>query len=81
VVDQTYFFKKILNKNNTKNFRERIIGNVLYIVTVVLIISWAIGFFAYSGGAVIHLLHVIVVIAFLVKFISGRKSVAYTIIN
>lgn len=48
-------------------------GNILYLVVVVLIISWAIGFFAYSAGAIIHLLLVIAAIAFLVRIVSGNK--------
>ena len=44
-------------------------GNLLYIIAVVLIICWAIGFFAYGAGAIIHVLLVIAVIAILLKFI------------
>ncbi len=50
-------------------------GNILYIVAVFLIIFWAIGFFAFSAGAIIHLLLVIAIISFLARIISGRKSV------
>ena len=50
-------------------------GNILYVIAVVMIIIWAIGFFAYSVGAIIHLLLVIALISFLVKIISGRKRV------
>jgi hypothetical protein len=49
-------------------------GNILYIVAVILIISWAIGFFAYSVGAVIHILLVLALISFLVKIFSGNKT-------
>ena len=48
-------------------------GNLLYIVAVVLIIGWAIGFFAYSAGNVIHILLVIAVIAIILRVIQGRK--------
>lgn len=50
-------------------------GNILYVVAVVLIIFWAIGFFAFSVGAIIHVLLVVAVISFLVRIISGSKSV------
>lgn len=50
-------------------------GNILYIVAVVLIIFWAIGFFAYSLGAIIHLLLVIAVISILVKLFTGNNVV------
>ena len=50
-------------------------GNLLYTVAVILIIFWAIGFFAYSAGAIIHILLVIAVIAILLRLISGDKIV------
>ena len=49
-------------------------GNILYIVAVIMVISWAIGFFAYSLGAIIHILLVLAVASFLVRIISGRKT-------
>jgi len=47
-------------------------SNILYIIAVILIIGWAIGFFAYSTGGIIHILLVIAAIAFLVGII--RRS-------
>jgi hypothetical protein len=48
-------------------------GNLLYTIAIILIIFWAIGFFAYSAGAVIHILLVIAVIAILLRLIQGKK--------
>jgi hypothetical protein len=48
-------------------------NNLLYIIAVLLIILWAIGFFAYSAGALIHLLLVIAAIAILLRIIKGNK--------
>jgi hypothetical protein len=48
-------------------------GNLLYIIAVILVIAWAIGFFAYSTGGLIHILLVIAIIAVLFRVISGRK--------
>jgi Family of unknown function (DUF5670) len=48
-------------------------GNLLYIVAVVLIIAWAIGFIGYSMGGVIHILLVIAVIAIIIRVIQGRR--------
>lgn len=48
-------------------------GNLLYTVAVILIIFWAIGFFAYSLGGIIHILLVIAVIAILLRIIQGKK--------
>jgi len=48
-------------------------GNLLYIIAVVLVIAWAIGFFAYSAGSIIHILLIIALIAILLKIIQGRN--------
>ncbi|CAH0335712.1 hypothetical protein FVB9288_01365 [Flavobacterium sp. CECT 9288] len=48
-------------------------SNLLYTIAVILVIFWAIGFFAYSVGSIIHVLLVIAVIAILFRLISGRN--------
>jgi low affinity Fe/Cu permease len=48
-------------------------GYILYIIAVILIIAWAIGFFAYSAGWIIHILLVIAIIAIILRVIQGRK--------
>ncbi len=50
-------------------------GNLLYLIAVILIICWAIGFFAYSAGGIIHVLLVIAIIAILLRVIQGNKVV------
>jgi hypothetical protein len=50
-------------------------GNLLYFLAVVLIILWALGFFAYNAGGLIHILLVIAIIAILLRVISGNKPV------
>ncbi|MFO7671895.1 MAG: lmo0937 family membrane protein [Bacteroidales bacterium] len=47
--------------------------NLLYILAVILIVAWAIGFFGYHAGGIIHILLVIALIVFLVKVLQGRK--------
>ena len=47
-------------------------GNLLYVVAVVLVILWAIGFLGYSAGGLIHVLLVIALIAILFRVIQGR---------
>jgi hypothetical protein len=44
-------------------------GNLLYLIVVILVISWAIGYFAYGAGGIIHLLLVIAIIVVIFKFI------------
>ncbi|MGZ5245681.1 MAG: lmo0937 family membrane protein [Flavitalea sp.] len=46
-------------------------GNLLYIIAVILIIAWAIGFLGYNAGGIIHILLVIAVIAILLRLIRG----------
>lgn len=46
-------------------------GNILYIIAVILIIAWAIGFLGYSAGGLIHILLVIAVIAIVLRLIRG----------
>jgi hypothetical protein len=48
-------------------------GNLLYIIAVLLVIGWLIGFIGYSAGGLIHILLVIAVIAILIQVISGRR--------
>ncbi|MCE5321630.1 MAG: lmo0937 family membrane protein [Bacteroidales bacterium] len=48
-------------------------GSLLYLIAVILIVAWAIGFFAYSAGGIIHILLVIAIIAILLRIISGKK--------
>jgi hypothetical protein len=44
-------------------------SNILYIIAVFLVIGWAISFFAYAAGGLIHVLLVIAVIAFILGLI------------
>jgi hypothetical protein len=48
-------------------------GSLLYIIAVILIVAWAVGFFAYSAGSVIHILLVIALIAVILRIIRGRR--------
>ncbi len=49
-------------------------SNILYFVAIIFIIFWAIGFFAYSVGAIIHLLLVLAFISILLRIIQGNKK-------
>lgn len=48
-------------------------GNILYLIAVILVIAWLIGFFGYAAGGLIHLLLVIAVISILLNVIGGRS--------
>ena len=46
-------------------------SSLLYIIAVILIIGWALGFFAFHAGSIIHALLVLAVIAILLRLIRG----------
>jgi hypothetical protein len=48
-------------------------GNLLYIIAVILIIGWAIGFLGYHAGGIIHILLVLAVIMILLKVIRRAE--------
>ncbi|MES2395251.1 MAG: lmo0937 family membrane protein [Bacteroidota bacterium] len=48
--------------------------NLLYYIAILLVIIWAIGFLAYSLGALIHLFLILAVIAVLLRLIRRRKQ-------
>ena len=48
-------------------------GNLLYIIAVILIIAWAIGFVGYSASGLVHVLLVIAIIAVILRLIQGRR--------
>jgi flagellar biogenesis protein FliO len=62
------------------SFSFSTMGNLLYIIAVILIIIWALGFFGVMGAGIqgnslIHILLVIAIIAILLRVISGRNPV------
>jgi hypothetical protein len=48
-------------------------GDILYILAVILIIGWILGYFVFSAGGLIHILLVVAVIAILLRLIRGRS--------
>lgn len=50
-------------------------GNVLYILAMIMIIAWLVGFFAFNAGGLIHILLVIAVIVIIIRVIQGRKII------
>jgi hypothetical protein len=49
-------------------------GNLLYLIAVILVIAWAIGFLGYNIGGLIHILLVIALISVILRVIQGNKS-------
>lgn len=50
-------------------------GNLLYIIAVILVIGWLVGFVGFHAGGLIHILLVIAVVAILLRLISGKRPV------
>lgn len=48
-------------------------GSLLYLIAVILVVAWAVGFIGYSAGGIIHILLVLAIVAVLLRIISGRK--------
>ena len=48
-------------------------SNLLYAIAVILLIAWALGFFVYSVGSMIHILLVIALIAIVFRLIRGER--------
>ncbi|MBS0000528.1 MAG: lmo0937 family membrane protein [Cyclobacteriaceae bacterium] len=48
-------------------------SNLLYLIAIILIIGWLLGFFVFSLTGFIHLLLVFAVIAILFRLIRGRS--------
>ncbi len=48
--------------------------DLLWILVIILVILWALGFFAFAvGGNLIHLLLVIALVVIVVRLLQGRK--------
>jgi hypothetical protein len=50
-------------------------GSLLYVIAVILLIGWAIAFFGFAAGGLIHILLVIGVIVLVVRIIQGRRII------
>lgn len=50
-------------------------GNLLWLIIVILIIGWLLGFFAFNVGNLIHVLLVIALILIIVRLATGRRVV------
>ena len=48
---------------------------MLYLIAVILIIGWLLGFFVFSAGGLIHILLVIALVAIILRVIQGRNPV------
>lgn len=51
-------------------------GNLIWTIAVILLIGWAVGFFAFGQavGSFIHILLVLAIIAILYRLITGKRK-------
>jgi len=49
-------------------------GNLLYVIAVILVIGWLIGFVGFAAGGLIHILLILAVIAVLLNIIGNGRS-------
>ena len=49
-------------------------GNLLWLIIVVLVILWLAGFAMHMGGGLIHLLIVVAVIVLIIQLVTGRRA-------
>ena len=49
--------------------------SILYIIAVICVIGWLLGFFVYSATGLIHILLVLAVISILIAIIRGGTGV------
>ena len=68
VIELFYFDPNNLNESASKKM-----GNLLYLIAVILIIGWALGFFVFHAGGLLHILLVIALIAIILRVIQGGK--------
>ena len=58
-----------------KGIKSDFMNGLLYLLAVVLIIGWILGFFVMNLGGLIHVLLVIAIIAILLRLIRGSNPV------
>lgn len=56
-----------------RKIKADITGTLLFLLSVILMICWAIGFFIYTAGALIHILLAIAIMAIVLKMLNERE--------
>lgn len=49
-------------------------SNLLYILAIIFVICWLLGYFVFTLGGLIHILLVLAVISLLFQVIGGRRA-------
>ena len=69
-----HFSLHLCNSKFLITLKINTMGNLLYIIAVILVIGWGIGFIGFHAGGLIHILLVIALIAVILRIISGRSA-------
>jgi hypothetical protein len=56
--------------------KTKTMNNLLYIIALILVTAWLIGFVGYNAGAIIHILLALAIIAVLLRIIRGKDPLA-----
>jgi hypothetical protein len=48
-------------------------GNILYVIAIILVIGWLLGYFAFHVGGIIHVLLIVALVVVILRVISGKK--------
>lgn len=48
-------------------------SNLLYIIAITMVVLWAVGYFGFHLGELIHILLAIAIISVLIRIIRGNK--------
>jgi uncharacterized membrane protein AbrB (regulator of aidB expression) len=62
------------NTHSRQTKTQKDMKTVLYIIAVIMIIGWLLGFFAFNAGYLIHALLVLALISFLLTLIRWNKN-------
>jgi hypothetical protein len=57
---------------NKEQLTNKTMGMILYIIAIILIISWLIGFIGFGFGGIIHSLLVLAVVAIILNVIAHK---------
>lgn len=71
--NRCYLFGTKLWFTEDEETKSCFMSNLLYVIAIVFLIGWVLGFFVYSVGAVIHVLLVVAIVAILLRLIRGDR--------
>lgn len=76
LIYKSFKIKGLNNGSQEKllTFNPNIMSDTLYIISIVMIVLWLLGYFVFSLGAIIHFLLVIALISILLRLVKGKRN-------